>query len=138
MTLREIAQKLALWFHTFVVEIHHLAIIGEMFVLSVAALGVYWKYIRENIPLDFHHPVNAVSRSRLSSDHLESQQQENIGGPDIGNNNHAKTSSSSAATISGHSDGSGNKNLDRIASSCSNKSYLSDGDVSNKELIVHI
>ena len=47
----------------FLAEIHHLAIIGEMFILSVAALAVYWKYIRENIPLDFHHPSNALPRS---------------------------------------------------------------------------
>jgi len=44
-------------------EIHHLAIIGEMFILSVAALAVYWKYIRENIPLDFHHPSNTLSHA---------------------------------------------------------------------------
>ena len=30
-----------------------------MFLLSLAALAVYWKYIRENIPLDFHYPSNS-------------------------------------------------------------------------------
>lgn len=34
-----------------------------MFILSVAALAVYWKYIRENIPLDFHHPSNTLSHA---------------------------------------------------------------------------
>lgn len=29
-----------------------------MFLLSIAALAVYWKYIRENMPLDYHYPVN--------------------------------------------------------------------------------
>lgn len=51
-----------------ILEIHHLAIIGEMFILSVAALAVYWKYIRENIPLDFHHPSNTMQRSNSDFD----------------------------------------------------------------------
>lgn len=49
-------------------EIHHLAIIGEMFVLSLAALAVYWRYIRENIPLDFHHPSNRDILHNSSAD----------------------------------------------------------------------
>lgn len=52
-------------------EIHHLAIIAEMFVLSIAALAVYWKYIRENVPLDFHYPINRSINSS-SGDQFDS------------------------------------------------------------------
>lgn len=98
-----------------------------MFVLSVAALAVYWKYIRENIPLDFHHPVNH-SRSNRSSSHIESPEQENIGGPDIGNAVHATVNNINSR-----------KSVERFESCCSNQSYFSESNSNgHKELIMHI
>ncbi|XP_067941651.1 organic solute transporter subunit alpha-like [Watersipora subatra] len=49
-------------------EIHHLAITAEMFILSVAALAVYWKYIKEDIPLDYALSNGHTSLRRTSTD----------------------------------------------------------------------
>jgi len=51
------------------VEIHHLAIIGEMFILSIAALAVYWKYIRQNLPLDY--PMPSPTRTPRAPSHTQ-------------------------------------------------------------------
>ena len=56
--------ELVIFFDT---EIQHLALIAEMFLLSTAALAVYWKHIRQDIPLDFQYPINSSPGDQLDS-----------------------------------------------------------------------
>lgn len=85
------------------VEIHHLAIIGEMFVLSVAALAVYWRYIRENIPLDFHHPASVHRQSSSDFDSPEANHSEdgNHHSPIVNQSNDLLDNSHSSSQLGG-------------------------------------
>lgn len=96
-----------------------------MFVLSVAALVVYWGYIRQNMPLDFYLPSASNSENEISQPNTDAA----ATASDDGNNNaYIASQSDSLHCHTGQSETS-------LSSSSTRQSSV---DLTSLKYIIHI